>query len=127
LKISTSAKLIKIRHPQAKTPHFDEIDPTTTQVSVDEPQWIEQMTPKEDKILTVDNIPYTHKKRPIPPAGPMTSVSGISVKKSLERRTISAIMDEVKNVLDFKVDHYTRQVDLTYDEEDILRFFMFIK
>jgi len=57
----------------------------------------------------------------------MKAVSGISVKKSLqidEQRTISAIMDEVKNMLDYKVGHYVRQDDLTYvQKQNILRSF----
>ena len=61
----------------------------------------------------------------------MKAASGISVKKSLqidERRTISAIMDEVKNMLDYKVGHYVRQNDLTYvQKQNILRSFMFMK
>ena len=42
--------------------------------------------------------------------------SAISVKKALlvdERKTIAAIMDEVKNMLDYKVGHYVHQKDLT--------------
>ena len=61
----------------------------------------------------------------------MKAVSGISVNKSLEideRWTISPIMDEVKNMLDYKVRHYVRQVDLTYDQkQNILRSFIFMK
>ena len=89
-----------------------------------EPYWTEQMTPKEDIILTLDeDIPYTRHSirnlrfhQPIQPVA-VKAVSGISVKISGidERRTISAIMDVVKNTLDYKVGQYIRQVDLTYN------------
>ena len=37
-------------------------------------------------------------------------------------------MDEVKNMLDYKVGHYVRQNDLTYvQKQNILRSFMFMK
>ena len=37
-------------------------------------------------------------------------------------------MDEVKNMLDYKVGHYVYQKDLTYQQNhNILRSFMFIK
>ena len=45
-----------------------------------------------------------------------------------ERKTIAAIMDEVKNMLDYKVGHYVHQKDLTYQQNhNILRSVMFIK
>ena len=73
-----------------------------------EPYWIEQQTRKEDISLTLDDdIPYTrrsirnlHFHQPVQEVA-VKAVSGISIKKSLEideRWTISAIMDEVKNV-----------------------------
>ena len=45
-----------------------------------------------------------------------------------ERKTMAAIMDEVKNKLDYKVGHYVHQKDLTFQQNhNILRYFMFIK
>ena len=45
-----------------------------------------------------------------------------------ERKTIAAIMDEVKNMLDYKVGHSVHQINLTYQQNhNILRSFMFIK
>ena len=45
-----------------------------------------------------------------------------------ESKTIAEIMDEVKNMLDYKVGHYVNQKDLTYQQNhNILRSFMFIK
>ena len=39
-----------------------------------------------------------------------------------EKKTISDIMDEIKNMLDYKVGHY-----ITVQQENILRSFKFIK
>ena len=37
-------------------------------------------------------------------------------------------MDEVKNMLDYKVGHYVHQKDITYEQNhSVLRSFMFIK
>jgi hypothetical protein len=57
--------------------------------------------------------------------------SGISVKRALllnEKKTVSAIISEVKNMLDYKVGHYIHPDQLTYEQhKNILRSFMFIK
>ena len=67
----------------------------------------------------------------LPASQSMTAVSGISVKKSLEiynRRAISAIMDEVINMLDYRAGQYVRQVYLTYDQKkNILRSFIILR
>jgi len=59
------------------------------------------------------------------------NLSGISVKNALqvdERKTIAAIIDEVKNMFDYKAGHCVHQIDLTYEQShNILRSFMFIK
>ena len=91
---------------------------------MNELNWIKQPTQKEDISLTLDDdIPYTRDSirnlrfhQPVQVIA-MKAVSGISVKKSLEideRRTISVIMDEVKNMLDYKVGHYFCQAYFIY-------------
>jgi hypothetical protein len=56
--------------------------------------------------------------------------SGISIKRALqldERKTVNAIINEVKNMLDYKVGHYVHITNLTYDQhKNILRSFMFL-
>jgi hypothetical protein len=115
-----------------------EIDPIQTQEDISQPYWTEELTPSDDRTLTLDDdVPYTRQSiRNLRFHQPVAAIalkvtSGISVKKSLiidERKTISAIMDEVKNMLDYKVGHYVHQHTLTYDQrKNILRSFMFIK
>ena len=69
--------------------------------------------PIDDDLLTIsEDIPYLRQStrnlrfhHPVD-AVALKATSGISVKKSLqvdERKTITAIMDEIKNMLDYKV------------------------
>ena len=82
---------------------------------------------KEDITLALDeDIPYTRRSvrnlqfhQPVQVIV-LKAVFGISVKKSLEIdecRTISAVMHDVKNMIDYRVSHHVRQVDVTYDHK----------
>jgi hypothetical protein len=75
----------------------------------------------EENLLTLpDDVPYLRRSirqlryhQPIDAVALKTS-SGISVKKALlinEKKAITAIMDEVKNMLDYKVGHYVKDED----------------
>jgi hypothetical protein len=91
-----------------------------------------------DNLLIVsEDVPYLRRStrnlrfhQPID-ATVLKATSGISVQRALqinEKKTITAVMNEVKNMLDYKVGHYVHQSDLTYDQKkNILRSFMFIK
>ena len=91
-----------------------------------------------DNLLIVsEDVPYLRRStrnlrfhQPID-ATVLKATSGISVQRALqinEKKTITAVMNEVKNMLDYKVGHYVHQFDLTYDQKkNILRSFMFIK
>ena len=60
----------------------------------------------------------------------MKITSGISVKQALiinEKKTISAIMDEMKNMLDYKVEHYIIYEEISQSNKKKIRSFMFIK
>ena len=103
-----------------------EIDHIQTQEDISQPYWTEELTPPDDLALILDNdVQYTRQfirnlrfHQPIS-AIALNATSGISVKKSLiidERKTISAIMDEVKYMLDYKVGHYVHHHMLTYDQ-----------
>ena len=61
----------------------------------------------------------------------MKTTSGISVKQALivnEKKTMSAIMDEIKNMFDYKVGHYIKYEDVFQsNKNNVLRSFIFIK
>ena len=60
----------------------------------------------------------------------LKATSGINVKASLqiERKIITAIMNEIKNILDYKVGHYVDYHDITYEQkQNVIRSFFFIK
>ena len=115
---------------------LDDIDPTTSDNIIEDPYWTEE--PSNDNLLTLDeNPPYMRQSirnlrfhQPVD-AVVLKATSGIGVKKALqvdERKTIQAIMVEVKNMLDYKVGHYVHYKSLTHDQKkNILRSFMFIK
>ena len=124
--------------PLSPSIHVNDNDPITSQDTMNEPYWEAEDTSSQEKLLTLENdVPYTRQSiRNLKFHQPVAAVvlkasSGISVKKALlvdERKTIAAIMDEVKNMLDYKVGHYVHQKDLTYQQNhNILRSFMFIK
>ena len=94
--------------------------------------------PIDDKMLTIsDDVPYLRQStrnlrfhHPVD-AVVLKATSGTIVKKSLqvdERKTIKAIMDEIKNMLDYKVGHYVHYNDITSaNKQNVLRSFVFIK
>ena len=82
----------------------------------------EDETKQENTLHTLpDNIPYLRRSirnlryhEPLN-AKVLKATSGISVKQALqinEKKTILAIMDEVKNMLDYKVGHYIKYEDI---------------
>jgi len=96
--------------PLSPSIHVNDNDPITSQDTMNEPYWEEEDTSSQEKLLTLENdVPYTRQSiRNLKFHQPVAAVvlkasSGISVKKALlvdERKTIAAIMDEVKNMLD---------------------------
>jgi hypothetical protein len=115
---------------------------SSTLVDIKDPYWydINDQEDVEDKnILETlpDDVPYLRRSirnlryhQPID-AKVLKATSGISVKQALqinEKKAILSIMDEVKNMLDYKVGHYIKYEDIppTY-KKNILRSFMFIK
>ena len=66
-------------------------------------------------LTTSDDIPYLRK-----------SIGNLRFRD--ERKTITAIMDDIKNMLDYKVGHYVHYHDITYEQkQNVLRSFVFIK
>jgi len=82
-----------------------------------------------------ENIPYLRRsirnlRYHQPVVKVMTIASGIRVEQPYitnKKKTISAIMDEIKNELDYKVGHYIKYEDISQsNKKNILRSFMFI-
>jgi hypothetical protein len=106
-------------------------EPSSLQ-DIEDPYWYDPDTQDEDNntntLLTLpDDIPYLRRSirnlryhQPID-AKVLKTTSGISVKQALlinEKKTISAIMDEIKNMLDYKVGHYIKYEDISQSNKN---------
>ena len=94
---------------------------------IEDPYWYDPDTKDEENntntLLSLPgDIPYLRRSirnlvyhQPID-AKVLKTTSGISVKQALpknEKKTISAIMDEIKNMLDYKVGRYIKYDDIS--------------
>jgi hypothetical protein len=136
----TATQNLPIQQGESAIPPFSPNADTLSMPAqdIDDNQYEYEYKSSEDNLLTIaDDVPYLRRSvrnlryhQPVEVTA-LKAASGISVKRSLEideKKTIAAIMSEVKNMFDYKVGHYVHQQDLTYTQKkNILRSFMFMK